>query len=151
MPKHNEYKSRLYATWQHMKDRTLNPKNQNWGNYGGRGIKICEEWREYMPFRNWALSNGYKENLTLDRINNNGNYEPTNCRWATYEIQNRNQRLNLRNKSGKKGVHFHKLTKKWRAQIEYKKSKIHLGLFNTVEEAAEARRQAEIKYWGYSS
>ena len=64
-------------------------------NYGGRGISVCEEWKnDYITFRNWALENGYKEELQIDRINNNGNYEPNNCRWVTSKINGNNKRNN---------------------------------------------------------
>lgn len=76
--------TRLYRIWHGIKDRCLRAKNQNYYRYGGRGISVHEEWvNDYAVFKAWALSNGYKDNLTLDRINSHGNYEPTNCRWVT--------------------------------------------------------------------
>jgi hypothetical protein len=63
--------------------------------YGGRGIKVCEAWQKYETFRDWARANGYKDNLTIDRIDFNGNYEPNNCRWITIEEQNTNTRQNV--------------------------------------------------------
>jgi hypothetical protein len=62
--------------------------------YGGRGIRVCAEWQAFEPFRDWAKANGYADNLTIDRINNDGNYEPANCRWATYGEQSRNNPQN---------------------------------------------------------
>lgn len=92
---HRETGNRIYRIWQNMKDRCLNQKCKDYGNYGARGITVCNEWESsYISFRDWALSNGYKDNLTLDRINNNGNYEPSNCRWATVKEQSRNTRVN---------------------------------------------------------
>lgn len=78
--KHGGRKTRLYNIWTLMKQRILNPKNQAYKNYGGRGITVCDEWLEFIPFRDWSLSHGYKETLEINRINNNGNYEPNNCR-----------------------------------------------------------------------
>jgi hypothetical protein len=87
------YKERLHNIWNGMKQRCCNPKTRNYYLYGGRGITVCEEWRDsYERFREWALSNGYADNLTIDRVNPNGNYEPTNCRWATVKEQNNNKR-----------------------------------------------------------
>ena len=76
-----------------MKTRCYNPKFIYYNNYGGRGIKICDEWlNDFGKFYDWTINNGYKEGLTIDRINNDGNYEPSNCRWITRAEQNRNQR-----------------------------------------------------------
>ena len=66
-----------------MKDRCENPKNKAYKHYGGRGIKICGEWHDVKNFYDWAINNNYKEKLEIDRINNNGNYEPSNCKWST--------------------------------------------------------------------
>ena len=73
----------FYNTWQGMKARCLNPNNPKYHRYGGRGIKVCEEWMDIKNFSEWALSNGWKQGLTLDRINNDGNYCPENCRWVS--------------------------------------------------------------------
>lgn len=88
-------KERLYKIWIKMKERCLNKKDNAYKDYGGRGIVICEEWDNYPTFRKWALENGYKEHLTIDRINNDGNYESKNCRWATMKEQSRNRRNNV--------------------------------------------------------
>ena len=90
---HGESHSRLHVIWSGMKERCFNQNASNYHNYGGRGITVCDEWRSnYVAFRNWALENGYADNLSIDRINVNGNYEPNNCRWATSKEQNNNKR-----------------------------------------------------------
>lgn len=84
---------RLYRIWSGMKNRCLSPTCSSYDRYGGRGIKVCDEWVEsYLAFKTWAIANGYKNDLTIDRIDVDGNYEPDNCRWATYSEQNANQR-----------------------------------------------------------
>lgn len=89
--KHNMYKSRLYGIWSNIKDRCYNSNNGKYQNYGGRGIKLCEEWQEFVPFKEWALSNGYNDTLTIDRMDFNGDYEPNNCRWITIQEQQYNK------------------------------------------------------------
>ncbi|MBR3208860.1 MAG: hypothetical protein IKF82_01185 [Bacilli bacterium] len=76
-----------------MKLRCFSPKNSKYYLYGARGITVCDEWKnDYLSFRKWAYSNGYAPNLSIDRINNDGNYEPSNCRWVSRKIQQRNRR-----------------------------------------------------------
>lgn len=93
--KHNLRNTRIYRIWQNIKKRCSKPKNPIYKYYGGRGIIICNEWEnDFVNFYNWAINNGYKEKLTIDRINVNGNYEPTNCRWVDIKTQQRNKRNN---------------------------------------------------------
>ena len=85
----------LYITWVNMRKRCNDSNATGYENYGGRGIKICDEWNnDFEIFYNWAIKNGYKKGLTIDRINNNGNYEPNNCRFVDYYIQGSNKRNN---------------------------------------------------------
>ena len=91
--KHGMTKKRPYRIWQDMKSRCENPKVACFKHYGGRGITVCEEWRNsFEAFYEWATSHGYSDELTLDRIDVNGNYCPDNCRWATWHEQRINQR-----------------------------------------------------------
>ena len=89
--KHGYFGTRIYNTWAHMKQRCYNHKNASFKHYGAKGIKVCEEWQKFVPFCDWAISNGYDDSLTLDRIDNNKDYSPENCRWVTIEVQNNNK------------------------------------------------------------
>lgn len=90
---HHLSKSRIYSIYKDIIKRCTNQSHSTYKNYGGRGIIICEEWKnDFLCFYNWAINNGYKEDLTIDRINVNGNYEPDNCRWITKKQQSNNKR-----------------------------------------------------------
>ena len=133
--------TRLYNIWSKLKGRVLNPKYKNYNDYGGRGITICDEWKnDFKSFYDWSILNGYEENksLSIDRIDNDGNYEPSNCRWTTKTIQSRNQRIRKDNTSGYKGVSYHKRDEKYRAYIYIKSKRIDLGSFLTAVEGAIA-------------
>lgn len=91
---HGESKTKLHSHWTAMKQRCLNKNSSCYYKYGGRGISVCDEWLDYNNFMLWAISNGYKDGLTIDRINYNGNYEPSNCRWVDAKSQANNKRSN---------------------------------------------------------
>jgi hypothetical protein len=130
--------TKLYRVWTDIKNRTLNPKHNYYFDYGGRGINICEEWLDLHNFYNWAISNGYSEDLTIDRIDNDEGYFPENCRWTTKTIQSRNQRVYKNNTSGYKGVSCDKGGYKYKAQIKVNNKNIYLGSFPTAVEGAVA-------------
>jgi hypothetical protein len=91
---HNETGTRLYKIWAKMKARCTNPNDAAYERYGGCGRSLCEEWKRYESFRDWALANGYADDLSIDRINNEKGYSPDNCRWATPKQQANNTRKN---------------------------------------------------------
>lgn len=98
---HKQSGTRIYHTWQGIKRRCENPNDARYLRYGGRGIKVCDEWKHsFEAFWEWALKNGYKDNLTIDRINNDGDYCPDNCRWADTETQCNNRESNIKIKIG---------------------------------------------------
>ena len=95
--KHGGKGTKLYQIWCGIKRRCYKPSCKSYSHYGGRGITMCEDWKDdYSVFKEWALSNGYEDGLSIDRIDNNKGYYPENCRWATIKEQNSNKRTTLR-------------------------------------------------------
>lgn len=94
--KHGLYKTDLYKRWKAMNSRCAAYDDVHQKRYLERNIKVCNEWREFLPFYEWAISNGYRKDLTLDRIDNNGDYDPSNCRWATIKQQANNKENTIR-------------------------------------------------------
>ena len=128
---HGESKTHLYTAWNNMKKRCRTEFNYI-------NINVCNEWFDYLTFKQWALSNGYNTTLTLDRINNNKGYSPDNCRWVSRYVQAQNTTLLMKtNTSGYRGVSRH-TSGKWQAEIKTNGVRTYLGLFSTAEEAAKA-------------
>jgi hypothetical protein len=134
-----------YNSWHGMKQRCIDPNRPEYERYGGRGIKIIPEWISFAGF--FADMGVCPEGLSLDRIDNNGNYEPGNCRWATRTQQNRNTGLRSTNASGVKGVCWIKRDARWRAQIRVGYKTIYLGQFTALKAAAAARKRGEATHW----
>lgn len=133
--------TRLYHIWVQMIQRCNNPKSTTYHKYGLKGIKVCDEWHDPYKFMGWALLNGYRDGLTIDRENFNLNYTPENCRWVTTEIQGINRRKTKRNTSGYVGVSWHSQKQKWVARVTVKKKRFEIGLFDNAEQAHLARKQ----------
>lgn len=136
----------LYKVWGWMKSRCNNPNDTAYHYYGERGISVCNEWQNNSAvFIGWALANGWEKGLVIDRKNNDGNYEPSNCRFVTHSESNINQRKRKDNSSGYRGINFHKGSIKrrakdcWDARIQYEGKRKQIGSFETATEAAIAR------------
>ena len=131
--------SPLYRRWLSMKDRCTNPNNNHYRYYGAKGIEVCSEWLDFSNFRNWAEANGYNKELSLDRINPDGNYEPINCRYVSAQIQgaNKDKTKSPTKNSAYKGV-YKIPSGGWYASICINYEQKYLGSFETQEEAAKA-------------
>jgi len=137
--KHTITIPRIYNIWNLMRSRCYNIKNPSYSGYGKRGITIHKGWlSDYSSFEKWALKNGYEASLSIDRKENDGNYDPSNCRWVKQDIQSQNTRLlRATNSSGFRGV-FHKGQCKFVARINYLDERVFLGYFDDPRDGAIA-------------
>lgn len=139
-----------FYVWQSMQARCYRRSDRGYKNYGGRGIRVCDRWLGIDGFRNFLedVGNRPSPEYSIDRINNDRDYEPDNCRWTTRWVQAVNRRGRQNGRSKYKGVTLHKPTGKWRARVGYKNNSRSLGLYYTQEDAARAYNQAALEYFG---
>ena len=141
--KHGKSKDRIYKIYIGMKKRCNNKNSNSFKNYGAKGIKLCNRWEDSFDNFFEDMGAGYKDNLTIDRIDGKKGYSKDNCRWATMQVQNSNKGKTKANKSGVVGVHFCKVRKKWLAKITKNRKVSILGSFDDFNDAVKARREAE--------
>ncbi|MGB1292170.1 MAG: hypothetical protein ACPG5Z_08540 [Pseudoalteromonas sp.] len=140
MFKHGDSHKRIYKIWSGIKQRVNNKNCSIYYRYGGKNIGIFSEWNDnYEAFRDWSMSNGYKSNLTIDRIDNSKGYYPENCRWATYQEQNTNMSMLSTNTSGYTGLSWSKKESRWLCIISINNKSKRIGAYKTQKEAVEAR------------
>jgi hypothetical protein len=135
---HGDATTRLYKIFKGMHNRCCLPSTTRYVEYGGRGIRVCPEWHDYEVFRAWALTHGYEDTLSIDRKDNDKNYEPDNCRWIPKGHQQRNKRV-IGASSQYVGVTKCKQTGRWLAMIKVDGKQKNLGRYDTEAEAAKAR------------
>lgn len=146
---HGRSNSREYHSWSAMKQRCYCPEHDYYENYGGKGIKVCEQWLN--SFETFYSDMGEcPEGYSLDRIEVSGNYCKENCRWTDNSMQGYNTNKKINNTSGKTGVSYHTKQDKWQAYISANNEQLYLGTYSTFEEACKAREEAELKYYGFN-
>ena len=144
---HGMTNSKYYKLWTHIKARCLNENCEQYKDYGGRGIKICKEWvNNFEAFYNYIskLDDFGVSMLTLDRINNDGNYKPENLRWTTMTVQCNNQRIRKDNTSGVRGVSFNNIERKWKVRKSKNGNRICIGTFKLLDDAIKALNNYKI-------
>lgn len=149
---HNMSRSSTYGIHRAVLTRCYSSTHNKYPNYGGRGITVCDRWREPAPqgFLNFLEDMGERpEGMSIDRVDNNLGYSKENCRWVDSSTQSYNQRRSKRNSSGVVGVKWWKTREVWVAEIHHQGERIHIGYFNDFDLAVTARKEAEIKYYGH--
>lgn len=145
--------TRTYSIHESMLRRCKPELADKFPYHAGRGVKVCSRWNPKLggSFENFLADMGEApENMSLDRIDVNGDYEPSNCRWATNSVQGYNKNLDPNNTSGKTGVSFYTHCGKWSAEIHVDGKHIRLGMFDSFQRAVEVRKRAELQYYGWN-
>lgn len=145
---HHGYGCKIYNCYLDMRARCYDPKLRNYNHYGGRGISVCEEWMDHMNgfenFVKWSMANGFNETLSIDRIDNDGGYNPHNCRWTTRRIQNINKRPSTQNTSGYVGIRKHNITG-WYGSVKVDNKDHYTGWSKDIMEAVKMRNDYIIR------
>ena len=132
--------SRVYTMWCNIKARCYRETSPDYALYGGRGIVMCDEWKnDSKEFIKWANKNGYSDNLTIERIDSNSNYCPSNCKFITNEEQSLNRRTRVDNKYGVRGVSWSKKHKKLILRLSVDGKRVFIGLYNSLDDAIKAK------------
>lgn len=146
------HKNRLYHAWSEML-RRCRGRCTNHQYYGDKGISYCKEWEEFDKFAEWADKSGYQEGLEIDRIDSDKDYSPENCRWVSHKKNSRNRKARSNNETGTPGVQIRRYGGGrivYRVTISSDNGRVNVGTFKTLEQAVAARKDAEIKYWGFN-
>ena len=138
---------RMYRSWADMRSRCNNSNHPAYKHYGDRGITVCEEWNNFENFFIWSMNNGYMDELTIDRIDVDGNYEPNNCRWTTRSMQNHNQRPK-KHSTPFRGIYKHKKTNEYEIEMFGTRKKYRT---KNLEKIISKRIELEKEYYGESS
>jgi len=145
----DETTGKLRSIWRGMKSRCTSKTGNRWKYYGSLGIQVCQEWQDFEAFKSWALANGYKPGLEIDRRESTKNYEPENCRWATHVQQMRNRKKKADAKTSKyKGISWRANVGKWRVQLFKDGKPIHCGLFADEVDAAKRYDEEATRVYG---
>ena len=137
---YNSY-SKLYNVWKRMVSRCNSPKDSNFHKYGALGVYVCDEWLDYISFRDWSILNNYCDGLTIDRIDGSKGYEPSNCRWTNYTIQNINKKQKP-SKSGYVGINYDKRDNVWKASISVNNKTVNIASHkNDIKYLVEIRNK----------